>query len=118
MPTNPSEYNIPTSLERRNDATVFEHEDQIDLHASRLDWLTASALGAAAQQPAASIDGQPTVEKVEVLTPEQEVLQFGQKVIALRDRELDEALLGVNPRRVHFLDNSKAADHEDLPHAA
>lgn len=108
MPINLSEHRVSlaNNPERRTDATVFDakkgEEYQIDFHASKLDQLRDRALGVAAQQPVATIDSQPVPEKVETLTPQQEVLAFAKQLMTMRYDLLDRTLFAENPHHPSY----------------
>jgi len=111
MPNPSPEYHIPGSPERVS-ATEFQTGDQLDLHASKLERLRDDAFGAAAMQNVVGIEGEvaPAPAPIEKLTPSQEVLQFAQKVVQFRYRELDENLLADNPHRPSYLTDQNSRD--------
>lgn len=112
MATISSEYHIPETPETRQETTLFEGGNQIDLHKSkleRIDEAMTNALGAATQT-AATIEGTPAPAPIEHLSPSEEVLQFGRQTIQLRRAELDANLFADNPYRPTYLDNSESRD--------
>lgn len=118
MPINLSEYQVPIhdDLEPRTEATELANMDRLDFHKSDLprdpDPLTTSALGAATRTAdhLAYMDGQPAAEKVEALTPQQEVLAFAKQVVALRYDLLDRTLFADNPHHPYYPLNSEDDD--------